>query len=125
MLEVIKTVSMPETTVTTESPSQSSNTNSADIAVAKMDKYEDSANTGSLSSLDEKKLEQVAQAMDSHVSSMQRDLKIRVHEESGRVVVQVTGEDGEVIREIPPEEFLTNSSLSESQNSSMIKSLIG
>ena len=53
------------------------------------------------------KINRIAEAMDSYVQSIQRDLKIRVHEGTGKIMVQVTSQNsGEVIREIPPEELL-------------------
>lgn len=53
------------------------------------------------------KLENIAQAMDNYVQSIQRDLKIQVHQNTGKLIVKVISEkDGKVIREIPPEELL-------------------
>lgn len=53
------------------------------------------------------KIERIAEAMDKYVRSIQRDLDIQVHKESGTVMVKVLSrETGEVIREIPPEELL-------------------
>ncbi len=53
------------------------------------------------------KITRIAEAMESYVQSIQRDLKIRFHEETGKIMIQVTSsDDGEVIREIPPKELL-------------------
>jgi flagellar protein FlaG len=53
------------------------------------------------------KVNSIAEAMDSYVQSIQRDLKIQVHEETGNIMVQVTShESGKVIREIPPKKLL-------------------
>lgn len=55
----------------------------------------------------EAKIESIAQAMDNYVRSIQRDLKIRVHNDTGNIVVEViSGEDGKVIRQIPSENLL-------------------
>lgn len=53
------------------------------------------------------KIENIAQAMDNYVKSIQRDLEIRVDGATGKVIVKVLyKESGEVLREIPPEEML-------------------
>jgi flagellar protein FlaG len=53
------------------------------------------------------KIQKIAEAMDSYVSSIQRELQIQVHQETGNIVVKVISkEDGKTIREIPPEEIL-------------------
>ena len=53
------------------------------------------------------KISRIAEAMDNYVHSIQRDLKIQVHEETGKIMVMVTSEDGsKVIREIPSKELL-------------------
>ncbi len=53
------------------------------------------------------KINRIAEAMDSYVQSVQRDLKIQVHEGTGDIIVRVTSHDsGKVIREIPPKELL-------------------
>ncbi len=53
------------------------------------------------------RIERIAEAMDKYVRSIQRDLDIQVHNETGTVMVKVLSrETGEVIREIPPEELL-------------------
>ena len=53
------------------------------------------------------KITRIAEAMDSYVQSIQRDLKMQVHEETGNIMVRVTSQDGnKVIREIPPKELL-------------------
>jgi flagellar protein FlaG len=55
----------------------------------------------------EAKIESIAQAMDNYVRSIQRDLKIRVHNDTGNIIVEViSGEDGKVIRQIPSENLL-------------------
>jgi flagellar protein FlaG len=53
------------------------------------------------------KIGRIAETMDSYVQSMQRDLKIQVHEKTGEIIVKVTSkESGKVIREIPSKELL-------------------
>ncbi|MBW2609254.1 MAG: flagellar protein FlaG [Deltaproteobacteria bacterium] len=54
-----------------------------------------------------KKIERIAQALDSYMQSIQRDLKIGVHQATGNIMVKVVSKsDGKIIREIPPEELL-------------------
>jgi flagellar protein FlaG len=49
----------------------------------------------------------VADALERYFEAREIDLHIRVHEGTGRVMVQVlTKSEGKVIREIPPEELL-------------------
>ena len=56
---------------------------------------------------DREKIKRIADAMDSYVQSIQRDLNIQVHEETGKIMVKVVSRDtGKVIREIPPKELL-------------------
>ncbi|MBN2418732.1 MAG: flagellar protein FlaG [Deltaproteobacteria bacterium] len=53
------------------------------------------------------KINRIAEAMENYVQSIQRDLKIQVHEETGNIMVRVTShESGKIIREIPPKELL-------------------
>ena len=53
------------------------------------------------------KMENIAKAMEKYVRSSQRNLKIRVHNATGNIMVKVISkEDGKVIREIPPHELL-------------------
>lgn len=52
------------------------------------------------------KIEHVAETMDSYVKSIRRNLNISVHDDTGDIIVKVTGENGEIIREIPPEELI-------------------
>ena len=53
------------------------------------------------------KTEKVAETIKSYMNSMQTDLKIRVHRETGKIMVKVISkEDGRVVREVPPEELL-------------------
>lgn len=53
------------------------------------------------------RIERIADAMDSFVKSIQRDLDIQFDKGTGRTVVRVLSrETGEVIREIPPKELL-------------------
>jgi flagellar protein FlaG len=55
----------------------------------------------------QKRIERIADAMDSFVKSIQRDLDIQFDKGTGRTVVRVLSrETGEVIREIPPKELL-------------------
>jgi flagellar protein FlaG len=53
------------------------------------------------------KISRIAETMDSYVQSIQRDLKINVDENTGKIIVKVISrENGKVIREIPPDELL-------------------
>lgn len=55
----------------------------------------------------QEKIQKIAEAMESYVSSIQRELQIQVHHKTGDIVVKVISkEDGRTIREIPPEEIL-------------------
>ena len=55
----------------------------------------------------QEKIEKIAQAMQDYVTSVQRDLKIQVHKDTGNLMVKIISvEDGKTIREIPPEELL-------------------
>ena len=55
----------------------------------------------------QEKIEKLAQAMEEYVNSIQRDLKIQVHKDTGSLMVKIiSAEDGKTIREIPPEELL-------------------
>ena len=64
-------------------------------------------NTQQLKETINEKIKIIAEALDSYVQSIQRDLKIQIHEETGNIMVQVTShESGKVIREIPPEALL-------------------
>ena len=55
----------------------------------------------------EEKINRVSELMNDYVSSVQRDIKIKVDNETGKIIVKVISkEDGKVIREIPPEEML-------------------
>lgn len=52
-------------------------------------------------------IEHIARKLDKYVKSMQRDLKIQIHQGTGNIMVKViSSEDGKVIREVPPEELL-------------------
>ena len=53
------------------------------------------------------KIERIAQAMDSYMQSIQKNLKIGIHQATGKIIVKVVSEtDGKIIREIPSEELL-------------------
>jgi len=53
------------------------------------------------------KLERIARAIGDYVESIQRDLHIKVDDQSEKVVIQVISKSsGKVIRQIPPEEML-------------------
>ncbi|MFH1489773.1 MAG: flagellar protein FlaG [Pseudomonadota bacterium] len=52
-------------------------------------------------------MEQVSEAVKKYADSLQTDLKIQVHEGTGRIMVKVISkEDGRVIREVPSEKLL-------------------
>ena len=55
----------------------------------------------------EETIKKIAEAMDKYIRSMENDLEIKIHEETGTILVKVIShETGEVIREIPPEELI-------------------
>lgn len=55
----------------------------------------------------EEKIHRVSELMNDYVSSMQRDIKIKVDDETGKIIIKVISEEtGKVIREIPPKELL-------------------
>jgi flagellar protein FlaG len=55
----------------------------------------------------QQKIERVTQSIDNYLKSAQSDLQIKVHNDTGTIVVKVVSKsDGKVIREIPPEEML-------------------
>ena len=65
------------------------------------------ANAGEVREQNRSKIENIAQALDQYMKSMQKDLKIQVHEATGHIIVKVLSkEDGKVLREIPPEKML-------------------
>ena len=70
-------------------------------------KKNESQNVEKLKETAKDKIDRIAEAMDSYVRSIQRELKIQVHEGTGNIMVRVISEDsGKVIREIPPKELL-------------------
>ena len=57
--------------------------------------------------IQEAKTEQVAESIKKYVDSLQTDLKIQVHRETGKIMIKVISkEDGKVVREVPPEKLL-------------------
>lgn len=55
----------------------------------------------------EEKIRRVSELMNDYIQSLKREIKIRVNNETGDIMVKVISEeDGRVIREIPPEELL-------------------
>ena len=53
------------------------------------------------------KIDRIAKAMDNYLRTTDKDLKIKIHNETGKIMVKViSGSDGKVIREIPSEELL-------------------
>jgi len=66
-----------------------------------------SADRKEAQTIEQQKLEMIAEAIENFIRSIQRELRIKVHNDTGRLMVQViSAEDGKVIREIPPEELL-------------------
>jgi len=66
-----------------------------------------SADRKEAQTIEQQKLEMIAEATENFIRSIQRELRIKVHNDTGRLMVQViSAEDGKVIREIPPEELL-------------------
>jgi len=60
-----------------------------------------------LQRIQEAKTEQVAETIKKYVNSLQTDLKIQVHRETGKIMIKVISkEDGKVVREVPPEKLL-------------------
>ena len=57
--------------------------------------------------LERDEVEAIASSIDSYLKSIQTDLEIDVHEDSGRVMAKIIRKDsGELIKEIPPEKLL-------------------
>ena len=55
----------------------------------------------------EEKIQRVSELMNNYIQSMQRDIKIQVHGDTGDIVVKVISEEsGKIIRQIPSEELL-------------------
>ena len=53
------------------------------------------------------KLERIAKAMSDYIESIQRDLHIKIDDQTDKIVIQVISKsDGKVIRQVPPEELL-------------------
>ena len=53
------------------------------------------------------KINRIAESLDNYIQSMRRDLKIKVHEKTGNIIVEVQSQDSKkIIREIPPKELL-------------------
>ncbi|RLB44256.1 MAG: hypothetical protein DRH12_00385 [Deltaproteobacteria bacterium] len=53
------------------------------------------------------KLQRIASAMSDYIESIQRDLRIRVDDQTENIVIEVISKSsGKVIRQIPPEELL-------------------
>ena len=88
------------------SASSTSNTKKRYIDKTEYKKNE-TQNAEQLKEITNEKISRIAEAMDSYVQSIQRELKIQVHEGTGDIMVRVTSQDnGKVIREIPPKELL-------------------
>lgn len=88
--------------------STSSASNTPDSTVDKFTNFNRELSNADLVKEDtNEKINRIAEAMDSYVHSIQRDLKIQVHEGTGDIFVRVTSQDsGKVIREIPPKDLL-------------------
>lgn len=53
------------------------------------------------------RINRIAEALESYIRSVKRELNIQVHDETGNIMVRVISqEDGKVIREIPSKEIL-------------------
>lgn len=53
------------------------------------------------------KIDHIAKAMENFIRSTDKDLKIKIHNETGQIIIKViSGADGKVIREFPSEELL-------------------
>lgn len=88
------------------STSSAANTKNNDVNKVTNEKKE-AQNTEQKNDATNEKINRIAEAMDSYVQSIQRDLKIQIHDETGHIMVRVTSQDGsKVIREIPPKELL-------------------
>jgi uncharacterized FlaG/YvyC family protein len=53
-----------------------------------------------------KPVERAAERLNAALQEFQRDLSISVHQDTGQMVVKVTDLEGNVIRQIPPEQLL-------------------
>lgn len=108
-MEAIKNVALEpvkKQVETITSTSSTSNTQKQNVDNINRNKIE-ANNFEEIKITTEKKMNRIAEAMDTYVRSIQRELKIQVHEGTGKIMVRVTSQDGsKVIREIPPEELL-------------------
>ena len=54
-----------------------------------------------------KETEKALETLKDYMDSVQTDLKIQVHQETGKIMVKIVSkDDGKVVREVPPEELL-------------------
>ena len=75
--------------------------------IIEIKKAETSRKVREVKQTEQAKIERIAQAMDSYIQSVQKDLKIGIHQATGNIMVKVVSEkDGKVLREVPPEELL-------------------
>jgi len=70
-------------------------------------------------------VKRTAQALEDYAKSMKRNLKIQVHGPTGNIMVKVISEqDGRVIREIPPEEWLNLAAKMEDMAGKLLNKMI-
>jgi len=77
-------------------------------ATSKTEKAQEAKNeTADMRSATNEKLERIAKAMSDYIRSIQRDLHIKIDDQTDKVVIQVISKsDGKIIRQVPPEELL-------------------
>lgn len=109
-MEYIKALSMEPVKSSVEAMTSSSTALTENKQREPVNFYKKTSGTTNVKEVEEEtneKINRIAEAMDSYVQSIQRDLKIQVHSGTGNIMVKVISQDnGKVIREIPPKELL-------------------
>lgn len=87
-----------ETRPRVDEPSQASTERETHVAYAGVDQTKTQPTARSV--------ERAAERLNAALQEFQRDLNISVHQDTGQMVVKVTDLEGNVIRQIPPEQLL-------------------
>ena len=75
--------------------------------ITSLDNKNDKGKSDLTTEAQKNKIEHISEALDNYVNALNTNLRIQVHDETGKIIVKVISEeDGKVIREIPPEEML-------------------